>query len=297
MKLTEDGNRIEGRGITLEQLRAFVFIAEHRSFGSAGEALGRTQSTLSAGLRRLEEDVGCRLIERKQGHILGLTDEGRQLLPAARDILARTSRALGALSKRNMTGQIALGVPDDFETGNLNRIISLCLEENPGLKVQITSASSAVLSALAARQEIDVVITKSMAGQPLTSENDRLLWVETLHWVSAGTLNFNQPDEIPLVTFPEGCVIRHCAVAALENASRRYYFSYVSGSFNNIRSAAVSGLGIGLLPKSALTGELYELTPQDGAPSVPAIQLILSIVRPGRLNQLFSSYIERGLMR
>lgn len=297
MKLTGDWNRIEGRGITLEQLRAFVFIAEHRSFGSAGEELGRTQSTLSAGLRRLEDDVGCRLIERKQGHIIGLTDEGRQLLPAARDILSRTNRALGSLSKRNMRGQIALGVPDDFEIGNLNRIISLCLEENPGLKIKITAASSVMLSTLASQQEIDVVITKSMAGQPLTSENDRLLRVETLHWVSSGTLDFNELDEIPLVTFPDGCVIRRCAITALEHASRRYYYSYVSGSFNNIRNAAMAGLGIGLLPKSALTDDLYVLTPEDGAPSVPAIQLILSIARPGKLNQLFSSYIERGLTR
>lgn len=295
MKLAAQVDRIEGRGITLEQLRAFVFIAEFGGFGRAGEELGRTQSTLSAGLRRLEEDVGCRLIERRQGHILGLTEEGRQLLPAARDILQRTNRAIGALKKDNLKGRVALGVPDDFEVRNLHGIISMCLEENPDLRVEITAASSTVLSAMAAQQRLDVVILKGMAGQPLISEAERILRVEQLYWVGSGASHFGDMDEVPLVTFPDGCVIRKCAVSALEHVGRPYYFSYVSGSFDNIRSAAASGLGIGLLPKSALSEDLYVLTPEDGAPSVPAIQLVLSVTRPGKLYKLFTSYIDRGL--
>ncbi|MBJ7223569.1 LysR family transcriptional regulator [Brenneria sp. L3-3C-1] len=293
--MTAQTDRLEGRGITLEQLRAFVFIAEYGGFGRAGEELGRTQSTLSAGLRRLEEDVGCRLIERRQGHILGLTEDGQQLLPAARDILLRTNRAIGALKKTHLKGRVALGVPDDFQIGNLHEIISLCLEENPGLRVEITAASSTVLSAMAAQQQLDVVILKGMAGQPLISESERVLRVESLHWVSSGAVHFSEMDEVPLVTFPDGCVIRKCAMSALEHVGRPYYFSYVSGSFDNIRSAAASGLGIGLLPRSALSEDLYVLTPEDGAPSVPAIQLVLGVTRPGKLYKLFTSYIDRGL--
>ncbi len=297
MNLVAQVDRLEGRGITLEQLRTFVFIAEYGGFGRAGEELGRTQSTLSASLRRLEEDVGCRLIERRQGHILGLTEDGRQLLPAARDILQRTNRAIGALKKTHMKGRVALGVPDDFEVRNLHEIISLCLEENPGLRVEITAAASSVLSAMAAQQLLDVVILKGMAGQPLISESERILRVEPLHWVSSGAVHFNEKDEVSLVTFPMGCVIRKCAVDALECVGRPYFFSYVSGSFDNIRSAAASGLGIALLPRSALSEALYVLTPEDGAPSVPAIQLVLSVTRPGKLYKLFTRYIDQGLMK
>ena len=297
MKQVINVERIEGRGITLEQLRAFVFIAQCGSFGHAGEALGRTQSTLSAGLRRLESDIGCRLIERRQGHILGLTEEGRQLLPAALDILTRTSRAIGALNKHSLTGQIRLGVPDDFEIKKLHDIIGHCLAENPGLRVIITAASSPVLTSMAEQQLLDVVITKGIAGQVLTPGLDRLLRVETLHWVSAGALDFTTHEDIPLVTFPQGCVVRHCAVTALEQAGRQYYFSYVSGAFSNIHSATVAGLGISLLPLSAISDDLYILTPEKGAPGVPAIQLVLRVTRPGALCQQFAGYIDRGLMR
>nr|WP_314263677.1 LysR family transcriptional regulator [uncultured Moellerella sp.] len=295
MKQQSEQNQIVGRGITLEQLRTFVFIAELSSFKRAGEELGRTQSTLSAGLRRLEQDVGCRLIDRRKGHILGLTAEGLQLLPAARDILHRTNSAIGALKKSNLKGVVCLGVPDDFEVKNLHRIISLCLEENPDLRVKITAASSKTLSRLAAQQQLDIVIIKGLVGEPLLSESEKILRVEPLYWVRSKAVSFNELDEIPLVTFPEGCVIRICAMSALEHVGRRYFFSYTSGSFDNIRNAVACGLGIGLLPKNALSDDLHILTSKDGMPCVPAIQWVLSIRRPEKLYALFASYIGRGL--
>lgn len=290
--MQEQMERIEGRGITLEQLRTFVFIADYGGFGRAGEELGRTQSTLSAGLRRLEEDVGCRLIERRQGLILGLTQEGRQLLPAARDILQRTNRAIGALKNHRLKGRVTLGVPDDFEVRNLQRIISRCLGENTGLRVEVVAASSSVLSSMAGQQLLDVVILKGLAGQPLICDAEKVLRVEPLCWVSGAAVGVQDRQELPLVTFPDGCVIRRCAVSALEHVGRPYYFAYVSGSFENIRSAAASGLGIALLPASALSAELHVLGPEHGVPSVPAIQLVLSVMRPGELYERFSEYIE-----
>ncbi|MEQ9943297.1 hypothetical protein ABRP58_14805 [Pectobacterium aroidearum] len=80
-----------------------------------------------------------------------------------------------------MTSRVALGGPDDFEVKNLHEIISLCLEENPGLNVEIMAASSTVLSLMIGRQRLDVVILKGMAGQSLISEAERILRIESLH--------------------------------------------------------------------------------------------------------------------
>lgn len=297
MNLTTKMDRIEERSVTLEQLRTFVFIAEHGSFVSAGEKLGRTQSTLSASLRRLEMVVGCRLIERRQGLFLGLTEDGQQLLPAAYDILKRTNVAIGALKKVHLKGHVVLGVPDDFHMANLHKIISLCLEENPGLRVEIISASSTVLSAMAAQQQLDVVILKSLAGQPLTSKLERVLNVEPLHWMSSNAIqHFSEMKEVPLVTFPDGCVLRKCAMTTLEDIKQPYYLSYVSGSFDNIRRAVVSGLGISLLPRSSLSDDLHILTQEGGAPPVPAIQLVINVTRSGKLYKFFSRYINQNII-
>ncbi|WP_252107184.1 MULTISPECIES: LysR family transcriptional regulator [unclassified Halomonas] len=296
MAMTEqDEQRLSERGITLEQLRTFVCIAQEGGFGRASEVLARTQSTLSAGLKRLEEDVGCRLIERRQGHVIGLTDEGRRLLPAARDILQRTSRAIGALKTPSLEGRIALGVPDDFAIHNLHRVISLCLAENPGLRVEVTAASSSVLSHMMDEQRLDVVILKGIAGQPVVSSAERVIQVEPLYWVSAGAAHFDEMGEVPLATFMEGCVIRQSAVAALNAVGRPHYFAYVSGSFDNVKKAVASGLGVGILPQSALTDELVVLDEGNGVPTLPAIQLVLSASSSRALCERFAGYLGRAL--
>ncbi|WP_447529381.1 LysR family transcriptional regulator [Vreelandella sp. TE19] len=292
----QDENPLNGRGITLEQLRAFVSVAQYGGFGRASEALARTQSTLSVGLKRLEEEVGCRLIERRQGQVMGLTEEGRRLLPAARDILHRTSRAVNSLKASRLEGKISLGVPDDFAVSNLHKVISLCLEENPGLRVEVTAASSAVLSAMTEKQQLDMVILKGIAGQPVVSKTEQVIQVEPLFWVSAGAVHFDEMDDIALATFMDGCVIRNSAVTALKSVGRSHYFSYVSGSFDNVKKAVISGLGVGILPQSALTEELCVLSEANGVPDLPSIQLVLSVSNASELHERFARYVSRSLV-
>lgn len=291
MRLEVQDERLVARGITLEQMRTFVFIAEEGGFGKAGELLGRTQSTLSTSLRRLEDDVGCKLIERRQGHIVGLTEEGRQLLPAARDILRRTSRAVNSLKQPNLKGRVSLGVPDDFAIENLNNIISLCIEENPDLRVEVTSASSPTLSAMADKQLLDIIILKGVSGQPVEAESDKIIRTDPLYWVSAEPVNFDDIQEIPLVTFLDGCAIRECAITSLNNVNRSYYFSYTSSSFENIKSAIQNRLGVGVLPRHSLSDDLYILSEHNGAPNIPSVQFILSITKTGELYENFSRYL------
>ncbi|KMJ46180.1 LysR family transcriptional regulator [Xenorhabdus khoisanae] len=295
MKQNISINRFDGRGITLEQLRAFVFVATHGGFAKAGEELGRTQSTLSFSIKRLEDDIGCRLIDRRQGHIIGLTNEGKHLLPAAKEILSRIAQALQLVKKYQLRSKIALGVPNDFSITKLHKAISWCLVEHPELKIEITAASSPVLSALLEKQQLDMAITKEIAGRPINTNNKNILFTESLHWVASEILYFSELQEIPLVIFPKGCVIHQYAIKTLEHVNKPYFFAYVSSSFENIRSAIVHGLGIGLLPRSALNDDQCVLSSEHGVPSVPAIQLVLQVAAQSDLHTLFADYLRRSL--
>ncbi|WP_340613482.1 LysR family transcriptional regulator [Xenorhabdus thailandensis] len=295
MKQDISTNRFDGRSITLEQLRAFVFVATHGGFAKAGEELGRTQSTLSFSIKRLEDDIGCRLIDRRQGSIIGLTHEGKQLLPAAKEILSRMTQALQLVKKLQLRGKITLGVPNDFSITKLHKAISYCLTEHPELKIEITAASSPVLSALLENQQLDMAITKEIAGQPINTNDKSILLIESLHWVASKHLYFSELPEIPLVIFPDGCIIRQYAIKTLEHVNKPYFFSYVSSSFENIKSAIAHGLGIGLLPRSALTNEQCILSSEHGVPSIPAIQLVLNVAVQSDLHTLFANYLRFSL--
>lgn len=67
-------------GVSLQQLRLFVILAQHRSFTQAGNALGVTQSAASRGIRELEDLLELRLFDRTTRQV-ALTDTGRALLP------------------------------------------------------------------------------------------------------------------------------------------------------------------------------------------------------------------------
>ncbi|MGQ4512402.1 LysR substrate-binding domain-containing protein [Streptomyces sp. DW26H14] len=76
----------------LRLVRYFAAVAEHRHFGRAAEALHITQPSLSRQIRRLEQQVGARLLDRTpQGS--RLTGAGEVFLPRAKALLRSAGRA------------------------------------------------------------------------------------------------------------------------------------------------------------------------------------------------------------
>ncbi|WP_037913163.1 LysR family transcriptional regulator [Actinacidiphila yeochonensis] len=72
--------------LDLRLLRYFVALAEHGTFAAAAEALHLTQPTLSRQIRRLEQQLGARLLDRSPNGSR-LTTAGEALLPGARTLL------------------------------------------------------------------------------------------------------------------------------------------------------------------------------------------------------------------
>ena len=70
----------------LEQLRAFVAVAEEKSYTKAGERLYMSHSTMSRAVSALEDEFGARLISR-DNHVAGLTPDGKKLYEMAKELL------------------------------------------------------------------------------------------------------------------------------------------------------------------------------------------------------------------
>ncbi|MCD5348699.1 LysR family transcriptional regulator [Kineosporia mesophila] len=80
--------------LDLRLVRYFVTVAEHRHFGRAAQELRVGQPSLSRQIRRLEDSVGARLLDRTpQG--TQLTTAGTAFLPRARSLLRLASQAGG----------------------------------------------------------------------------------------------------------------------------------------------------------------------------------------------------------
>ena len=89
---------------TLQQLRLFAAVAEHRSVTRAAEEVHLTQPAVSIQIKRLEGKVGMPLIEHI-GKELHLTVAGEEVFDAAKDVLERLSDLENSLN--DLQGEVA----------------------------------------------------------------------------------------------------------------------------------------------------------------------------------------------
>jgi DNA-binding transcriptional LysR family regulator len=125
VKRTWSMNAIEEYDCCMEtrQLEYFVAVAEELSFTRAAERVHAVQSTVSAGIRSLEGELGARLFERDSQGVV-LTPTGEEVLPAARSALeavdlvhTRASPATGVRGRLRVgtfTSFVALDLPGVF---------------------------------------------------------------------------------------------------------------------------------------------------------------------------------------
>src|SRR3954469_14445239 len=94
-------------------LRAFVAVAEQRSFTRAATILNRTQSAVSMQIKRLEDRLGAEVLSRTKAQV-DLTAAGEGLLGYARRMLVLNDEAIGRLREHKVEGHVRLGVMDDY---------------------------------------------------------------------------------------------------------------------------------------------------------------------------------------
>lgn len=261
------------RQITLEHLRAFVAVAEAGGFQEAGGLIYRTQSAVTQSVKRLERALRCRLLRRGQGQITELTEDGLRLLPEARDILARLDHAVKLMRQPELKGHIVLGIQPSVNTEELQTAISSCMALNKGLRIQVISMLSHTLLELMDQGRIDVAIVCRNKEEAVAEGTTRyLLCTEPMVWVGRRNEDYSAVEEIPLIVSVEHCVNREAAEAALKQAGRAYYHSFISTSWEGVCSAAAQGFGVSALELSDVAPNHAVLTEEHGLPPLPQLR-------------------------
>ena len=99
--------------LDIDLLRTFVVIATERNFTRAAERLMRQQSTVSLQVKRLEDALGHRLLDRTPRSV-DLTAEGEAVLSYAQRILDLNDEVVSLTHEPQMQGVVRLGTPEDF---------------------------------------------------------------------------------------------------------------------------------------------------------------------------------------
>jgi DNA-binding transcriptional LysR family regulator len=125
---------------TIGNLLAFVAVANEKSFTQAAARLGVSQSSLSRTIRRLEEQVGVRLLSRTTRSV-STTEAGNRLLgavgPRLQEIEAELV-ALGALRDRP-AGTVRITASEHAADAVIWPKLSIALRDYPDIRVEIVS--------------------------------------------------------------------------------------------------------------------------------------------------------------
>ncbi|CAB3745364.1 HTH-type transcriptional regulator HdfR [Paraburkholderia sediminicola] len=253
------------RDLDSSLLRAFVTVAETGAVGVAAARLARTQAAVSMQLRRLEEELGQRLLDRSPRGVQ-LTEAGHLLLPFAHTILGAGTDARRALSAGQVSGTVRLGMLEDIAVGRLPRALRRFSIAYPQVALEIVVDTSSALSNRLADGGLDVVV-----GDPaLVDAVPLLTWTQPLFWV--GARGFSREDEavLPVVAFGGACLWQQQVLTALRRAGIAWRIVCTSTSLPAVQSAVEAGLGVSVLLDGNIRSESMRVLGQaDGLPDAP----------------------------
>ena len=168
----------------MELLRAFVSVAQLGSFTKAGEILGRSQPAVSLQIQRLEELVDEPLLNRN-GRNLELSDAGNNLYGYANQILSLNDLAISELSKSAVSGKIRLGIPSEFATMLLPKIVSRFASAYPNITLEVNCELSKNLLSKAGKQSHDLI--RALGDNPSKTWSN-VVKTDDLVWAISGTI-------------------------------------------------------------------------------------------------------------
>jgi DNA-binding transcriptional LysR family regulator len=256
----------------IDCLRSFLIVADTMSISRAAESVGRSQSTVSQQIAKLEMQIGKSLLTRRKGRVLELTSEGGKLVEYARRILQLNDEAYASMSDDVLTGFVRLGVPLDFFGRNFTAWLARFKNRHPMVGLEVEANQSENLMKRSARGEFDLAFFKQETG----TKNGTVALREQLVWVSGPNYSLDAQASVPLILFPEGCAYRRCAVAALQDHKRPWHLSFVSPSFELLKSAAVEGMGITVLARALVSPPLRIVKHGLRLPQLPTVELVYS---------------------
>ncbi len=258
-------------------LRAFMTVADAKSFTRAGLTLHRTQAAVSMQIKRLEEVVGRRLFDRN-GRSVTLTSDGTYLLAYARRMLRLNDEAMSRFAGPALEGVVRVGAPDDYALYLLPEALALFAQTHPKVRVEVVCENSVDLVPEVASGQLDLALVSRHPDSP----GGMLVRREPLLWVTSARHLTHEQEPLPLALYPQGCVCRDLALDALDAAGRDWHLAYASRSVSAIQGAVTSGFALSVMEKSTLPPEIRVLGEADGFPSLPDVEIALHCT-PGDL--------------
>ena len=145
--------------MTLTELKYIVAVARERHFGRAADACFVSQPTLSVAIKKLEEELGTQIFERRTSEVT-VTPAGERIVGQAQKVLdeAGRIREIARQGKDPLVGPLRLGVIYTIGPYLLPGLVRQLLKDAPEMPLLLTENFTVKLMELLKNGEIDVAI-------------------------------------------------------------------------------------------------------------------------------------------
>jgi len=245
----------------LGELKVFVTVATEHSFSRAAVKLCRTQPAVSQAVRRLEEDLGEPLFDRSTKSAK-LTQAGDALLPEAIQLLRMADEAVATVRQLSQRERAVLRIGGDEPDAHiLLPALSTFLVQQPHVSVEFRRVADLDVLAEVGAGTIDMgITTRERVPAPLCSVPVPLLSTgfcallpkshpfATWRELPVTVLHSERLVTLAGLPLPESVTVRVTDDAAPHTG----VFAVMPG-LDSLKQAVANGLGIGIVPRAAVS--------------------------------------------
>jgi LysR family transcriptional regulator, hydrogen peroxide-inducible genes activator len=246
--------------VTLTELKYVVALAHERHFGRAAQKCFVTQPTLSLALAKLEEELGVKLFERNKNEVL-VTGRGAAIVEQARRVLDEAGKLQGIArgGQDQLAGTLRLGVIPTIGPYLLADLVPILKKRAPAMPLSIEENLTANLAPMLREGELDVVIialpfvVPGVRTRVVYEEPFSVVVPDGHRWQQRKSVKPSELGEENLLVLNNGHCFRDQVLEACPGQSNTALNEGRAGSsLETIRNMVASGLGVSVLPTSAL---------------------------------------------
>lgn len=221
--------------LDITRLRSLVTVAAVSGVRPAAEALHLSPAAVSGHIRKLEGELGCRLLM-TQGRGIGLTSDGEELVERARHLLDVHDAAVRALAPPG-NGELLVAATEHAAEFLVPVVVATLDGLHPRVDVRVRLTRSERVRQLAEddRADVALMLTRPATGSVHIADIP-------LQWLSA-----TGAASESLVLFALPCAVRHQAVASL--SGREHHIHRECADLSTVLATARAGDGMTPLPR------------------------------------------------
>jgi LysR family transcriptional regulator, hydrogen peroxide-inducible genes activator len=253
---------LQNQPMTLTELKYIVALAREKHFGRAADACFISQPTLSVSIKKLEEELDCKLFERSANEV-SVTPLGEEIVRQAQSVLEQASqiKEIAKRGKDPLAGSLRLGVIYTIGPYLLPDLVRQVIARTPQMPLMLQENFTVKLLEMLRTGEIDCAILAEpfpdtgLAMAPLYDEPFMIALPSTHELAQRSSISAEELKKQTMLLLGTGHCFRDHVLevcpefARFSSDAEGIRKSFEGSSLETIKHMVQAGMGVTVVPQ------------------------------------------------